>query len=198
VEGVDLRKVVAGDRSPDGNGTLAIVRGIEVGHIFQLGEKYSAAMDATVLDEQGRAVTPVMGCYGIGVTRIVAAAIEQRHDELGIIWPQSIAPFEIALAPINLHKSKRLREATDGLYARLLGAGFEVLYDDRNVRPGVMFSDLELIGIPHRVVLGERGLDAGQFEYKGRSDEQAQHLPMDELMDFLHAKRKAHETPATA
>jgi prolyl-tRNA synthetase len=198
VEGVDLRKVVAGDRSPDGNGTLAIVRGIEVGHIFQLGDKYSAAMDATMLDEQGRAVSPVMGCYGIGVTRIVAAAIEQRHDERGIIWPQSIAPFEIALAPINLHRSKRLREATDGLYTRLLRAGFEVLYDDRNVRPGVMFSDLELIGIPHRVVLGERGLDAGQFEYKGRSDEQAQHLPMDELMDFLHAKHKAHETPATA
>jgi prolyl-tRNA synthetase len=195
VEGVDLRKVIAGDPSPDGHGRLAIVRGIEVGHIFQLGDKYSAALDATVLDEQGRAVTPLMGCYGIGVTRIVAAAIEQRHDERGIVWPQSIAPFEIALAPINMHKSQRLREAADGLYITLSEAGFEILYDDRNVRPGVMFSDLELIGIPHRVVLGERGLDAGQFEYKGRSDEQAQHLPRDELMECLHAKLRTPEPP---
>ncbi len=198
VQGVDLRKVVAGDPSPDGRGRLVIARGIEVGHIFQLGDKYSAALGATVLDEQGRAVTPLMGCYGIGVTRIVAAAIEQRHDERGIVWPQTIAPFEIALAPINMHKSRRLREAAERLYSALSQAGFEVLYDDRNVRPGVMFSDLELIGIPHRVVLGERGLDAGEIEYKGRGDEQAQHLPRDGLMEFLHTRLRPHEGPVTS
>lgn len=185
VKGVDIRNVIEGDPSSDGKGPLSIVRGIEVGHIFQLGTKYSEAMNATVLDEQGRAVTMTMGCYGIGVTRIVAAAIEQNHDQRGIIWPASIAPFQLALAPINRHKSQRLRAVADDLYQQLLAAGFEVLYDDRAVRPGVMFADLELIGIPHRVVISERGLDAGRVEYKGRTDEQSREVPLDELIGFL-------------
>ncbi|QKT02748.1 proline--tRNA ligase [Ectothiorhodospiraceae bacterium 2226] len=181
----DLRNVVAGDASPDGKGTLSIRRGIEVGHIFQLGTKYSAALGATVLDEQGQSIVMPMGCYGIGVSRVVAAAIEQNHDARGIIWPQAIAPFQVALVPINMHKSQRLREAADALYAALTDAGFEVFYDDRKERPGVMFADMELIGIPHRVVLSERGLDAGEIEYKGRSDDQAAQVPMAELAAFL-------------
>jgi len=181
----DIRNVVPGDPSPDGNGTLAIARGIEVGHIFQLGEKYSRAMNATVLDESGQAVVMSMGCYGIGVSRVVAAAIEQNNDERGIIWPQAIAPYQVALLPMNMHKSQRLREAAETLYRELTANGFEVLFDDRRERPGVMFADMELIGIPHRLVLGERGLDSGEIEYKGRRDSDSQNIPLDGVMDFL-------------
>ncbi|MBK1674612.1 proline--tRNA ligase [Ectothiorhodospira shaposhnikovii] len=181
----DLRNVAAGDPSPDGQGTLEIRRGIEVGHIFQLGDKYSKAMNATVLDEQGRSLVVTMGCYGIGVSRVVAAAIEQNHDERGIIWPAALAPFQVALCPINAHKSQRLREAAEDLYQRLQAAGIEVLMDDRNARPGVMFADMELIGIPHRIVLGERGLDAGEVEYKGRRDAEATMVPVAALESFL-------------
>ncbi|WP_455386089.1 proline--tRNA ligase, partial [Acidihalobacter prosperus] len=184
----DIRNVREGDSSPDGAGKLRIVRGIEVGHIFKLGRNYSEKLQATVLDEQGQPATMTMGCYGIGVSRVVAAAIEQNHDERGIVWPAPIAPFQVALAPINLHKSQRLREAAEALYAELVAAGFEVLFDDREVRPGVMFADLELIGIPHRIVLGERGLDAGQAEYKGRLDDKAQDVSLDGLVDFLRER----------
>jgi prolyl-tRNA synthetase len=185
VESVDLRNAVEGDPSPDGHGTLRIVRGIEVGHIFQLGEKYSRSMNATVLDEQGHAEVMTMGCYGIGVTRIVAAAIEQSHDQRGIIWPSPLTPFQIALAPINMHKSQRLRDATTNLYFTLQDAGFDVLFDDRNIRPGVMFADLDLIGIPHRIVISERGLDTGQVEYKGRQSARPQDVAWEELREFL-------------
>ncbi|SIT71244.1 prolyl-tRNA synthetase [Ectothiorhodosinus mongolicus] len=186
-EVADLRNVVAGDPSPDGQGVLQIRRGIEVGHIFQLGDKYSRALGATVLDEQGREQVVTMGCYGIGVSRVVAAAIEQNHDDKGIIWPNAIAPFQVALCPINAQKSQRLREAADALYDELCAAGFEVLYDDRGARPGVMFADMELIGIPHRVVLGERGLDAGEAEYKGRRDSNSTQVPLTELVSFLRS-----------
>lgn len=181
----DLRNVVEGDPAPDGSGPLSITRGIEVGHIFQLGTKYSEAMKATVLDENGRSVTMIMGCYGIGVSRIVAAAIEQNNDERGIIWPTPIAPFHVALLPMNMHKSQRLREAADQLYEELTAAGIEVLYDDREARPGVMFADMELIGIPHRVVISERGLDAGMVEYKGRRDAESRNIPRAEIIGFL-------------
>ena len=191
VEGVDIRNVTAGDPSPDNLGTLSIVRGIEVGHIFQLGDKYSDSMKATVLDENGQAQTLIMGCYGIGVTRIVAAAIEQNHDDRGIIWPLPIAPYQVALVPINMHKSQRLRAAADRLYTDLLDAGFEVLFDDRKARPGIMFADLELIGIPHRVVLSERGLDTGQIEYKGRRDGEAQIISTAGLIGFLKERMNA-------
>jgi prolyl-tRNA synthetase len=184
----DLRSVVDGDPSPDGRGTLRIARGIEVGHIFQLGQKYSAAMGASVLDEQGRSQLMSMGCYGIGISRIVAAAIEQHHDERGIAWPTPLAPFQVALVPINLHKSQRLREAAEALYARLREHAIDVLFDDRQARPGVMFADMELIGIPHRVVLGERGLDAGTVEYRARRDSAARDLPLDGIVDFLRAQ----------
>lgn len=187
-ESVDIRNVVEGDPSPDRKGALSIVRGIEVGHIFQLGEKYSKAMNATVLDEDGRAEMMTMGCYGVGVTRIVAAAIEQNHDARGIIWPTPIAPFQVTLAPINMHKSKRLAEAANGLYRKLSEAGIEVLFDDRKIRPGVMFADQELLGIPHRLVLSERGLDGGRIEYKGRRDEKAGDVPMDDIVEFLKAR----------
>ncbi len=187
----DMRNVVEGDPSPDGRGTLSIARGIEVGHIFQLGRKYSQAMNATVLDENGEAVVVTMGCYGIGVSRVVASAIEQNHDKQGIIWPDAIAPFQVALLPMAMHKSQRLREAVEALYQELTDAGLEVLFDDRNVRPGVMFADMELIGIPHRVVLGERGLDAGQVEYKGRRDEEPTMVPLTELVAFLKSKLDA-------
>jgi prolyl-tRNA synthetase len=186
----DIRNVREGDASPDGAGTLRIVRGIEVGHIFKLGRNYSEKLQASVLDEQGQPATMTMGCYGIGVSRVVAAAIEQNHDERGIVWPEPVTPFQVALAPINLHKSQRLREAAEALYAELVDAGFEVLFDDREVRPGVMFADLELIGIPHRIVLGERGLDAGQAEYKGRLDEKAQDVSLDGLVEFLRERCK--------
>jgi prolyl-tRNA synthetase len=181
----DLRLVRGGDRSPDGRGVLQIQRGIEVGHIFQLGDKYSKAMGATVLDEAGRALVLTMGCYGIGVTRVVAAAIEQNHDERGIIWPQAIAPYQLALLPMNLHKSVRVREAAERIYTQLSQVGVEVLFDDRRERPGVMFADADLIGIPHRLVVGERGLDAGRVEYKGRRDMESQEVPLTSLQDFL-------------
>ena len=185
---IDLRNVREGDPSPDGQGNLQIKRGIEVGHIFQLGRKYSEAMKAAVLDENGKAVTMTMGCYGIGVSRVVAAAIEQNHDERGIIWPQAIAPFDIALCPINMHKSQRLREAAEKLYNDLQDAGYTVLFDDRGERPGVMFADMELIGIPHRLVMSDRGLDAGSIEYKGRRDEDKQDIALSEIMAFITAQ----------
>ncbi len=181
----DLRNAETGDPSPDGNGTLEIVRGIEVGHIFQLGTKYSESMNAVVLNDTGRAEAMWMGCYGIGVSRIVAAAIEQNHDEHGIIWPQPMAPFQVALLPMNMHKSQRLREAVDGIYEALQDAGVDVLLDDRKVRPGVMFADMELIGIPHRVVIGERGLDRNMAEYRARGESENHDIPLDQLVDFL-------------
>jgi prolyl-tRNA synthetase len=182
---VDIRNVIEGDPSPDGKGRLQIKRGIEVGHIFQLGRKYSEAMKALVQDEGGRAVVMTMGCYGIGVSRVVAAAIEQNNDERGIIWPEAIAPFQIALLPLNAHKSQRLREAAEKLYEELQAAGFEVLLDDRKERPGVMFADMELVGIPHRVVFSEKGLDKGEVEYKGRRDSDNQYIPLVQIVDFL-------------
>ncbi len=181
----DIRNVVEGDPSPDGRGTLSIKRGIEVGHVFQLGRKYSEAMNATVLGDEGRAIHPWMGCYGIGVTRVVAAAIEQNHDEAGIIWPDAIAPFHIALVPMNAHKSQRVREESEKLYAELTEAGFEVLLDDRDLRPGAKFADHELMGLPHRLVVGDRGLDKGELEYKGRRDSDATMVPAGEILDFL-------------
>ncbi|MGE3480734.1 MAG: proline--tRNA ligase [Gammaproteobacteria bacterium] len=187
----DLRNVVDGDPSPDGRGTLAIRRGIEVGHIFQLGQKYSAAMDAACLDEQGRSVTMTMGCYGIGVSRIVAAAIEQNHDERGIIWPEALAPFAAVVLPLNAHKSHRVREAADRLYQELWEHGIETLYDDRGERPGVMFADSDLIGIPHRLVVAEKGLDAGTVEYKHRRGAEVRHIPLPELIPLLKSARTA-------
>ncbi len=186
--GADLRNVVEGDPSPSGRGTLKIARGIEVGHIFQLGCKYSEPMKAAVLDESGREVTLFMGCYGIGVTRIVAAAIEQNNDERGIIWPDPIAPFQVILVPLNLHKSDRVRTTTDRLYAELTAAGIEVLLDDRDARPGVKFADAELLGIPHRLVVGERGLEAGKLEYRHRRDSASTEFPADEALGFLRAR----------
>ena len=180
-DSVDLRNIVDGDPSPDGSGQLRILRGIEVGHIFQLGQKSSESMQATVLDEQGKSAAPYMGCYGIGVTRVVAAAIEQNHDDSGIIWPEALAPFQLALCPINYNKSETVREAADQLYEKCVAAGVNLLLDDRGLRPGAMFSDMELIGIPHRIVLSERSLKAGEFEYKGRRDESAQNQPLDDI-----------------
>ncbi|GGO75742.1 proline--tRNA ligase [Marinobacterium nitratireducens] len=181
----DLRNVVEGDPSPDGQGTLAIRRGIEVGHIFQLGQKYSEALGATVLDENGKSQVMDMGCYGVGVTRVVAAAIEQNHDERGIIWPDAIAPFHVALVPLNYDKSDEVRALADRLYAELRQAGYDVLLDDRKERPGVKFADMELIGIPHRVVISDRGIAAGTLEYKGRRDADNQHIAIDELLASL-------------
>jgi prolyl-tRNA synthetase len=185
----DIRNVVDGDPSPDGKGTLQIVRGIEVGHIFQLRTKYSDAMKAVYLDEKGTTQPMEMGCYGIGVTRIVAAAIEQNHDERGIVFPAPIAPFELALVPIGYHKSAAVREAADKLYAEIAAAGWDVLMDDRDERPGVLFADMDLLGIPHRVVLGERGLAAGKIEYKGRRDDKAQDIAAQDLLGFLEQRR---------
>lgn len=182
-EAADLRNVVDGDPSPDGQGSLSIARGIEVGHIFQLGTKYSDALGATVLDEAGRETVMTMGCYGIGISRIVAAAIEQNHDEQGILWPEPIAPFRIALLPMNMKKSARVREACNTLYAALQDAGIEVLFDDRDVRPGVMFADMELIGIPHRLIVGEKGLDKGIVEYKQGRSRDAEELPLGDVVD---------------
>ncbi len=187
----DLRNVVAGDPSPDGEGELELARGIEVGHIFQLGDKYSAAMKATCLDENGKSVTLTMGCYGIGVSRLVAAAIEQNHDERGIIWPTSIAPFQLVIVPINMHKSERLREAVDSFYADCKTAGIDVLVDDRKERPGVMFTDMELIGIPHRLVLSDRGLDNNTAEYRGRTDEASQDIALDAALSFIKERLEA-------
>ncbi|MBM3355113.1 MAG: proline--tRNA ligase [Betaproteobacteria bacterium] len=184
----DIRNVVEGDPSPDGKGTLRIQRGIEVGHIFQLRTKYSEALKATYLDDKGAAQPMEMGCYGIGVTRIVAAAIEQNHDERGIAFPRAMAPFEVALVPIGYRKSAAVREAADRLYAELVGAGVDVLLEDREERAGVLFADLELIGVPHRVVISERGLAAGTMEYKGRRDEAAVNPPLAEALRFLLEK----------
>jgi len=189
----DIRNAVAGDPCPTSqsnqcSGTLAIRRGIEVGHIFQLGTKYSEAMKATVLDEAGTAVTMPMGCYGIGVSRVVAAAIEQNHDDNGIIWPDPIAPFQIAIVPIGYQKSERVRAAADKLYNELRTNGFDVLLDDRNERPGVMFADMDLIGIPHRLVIGEKGLDKGAIEYKGRREKQANDLPLADITATLRKR----------
>ena len=181
----DLRNAVDGDPSPDGSGPITIRRGIEVGHIFQLGDKYSTSMGAVVLDDGGRAINLVMGCYGIGVTRVVAAAIEQNHDEKGIVWPVEIAPFHAVLLPMNMHKSVRLREAAEKLYAELTAAGVEVLFDDRQVRPGVMFADSELIGVPHRIVIGDRGLDAGTVEYRHRRDAESIDVALDEIVPHM-------------
>ena len=181
----DIRNVLAGDPSPDGKGVLSIRRGIEVGHIFQLGTKYSEAMKATVLDERGKAVTMLMGCYGIGVSRIVAAAIEQNNDQKGITWPASIAPFQIVLLPMNMHKSHRVRETSEKLYEQLVAAGIEVLFDDRKERAGVMFADMELIGIPHRLTVGERGIDAGIIEYINRNTMEKKELPVDGVIEEL-------------
>jgi prolyl-tRNA synthetase len=184
----DLRTVVEGDPSPDGKGTITLARGIEVGHIFQLGIKYSAAMKADIINEAGKNQTMIMGCYGIGISRVVAAAIEQNHDDRGIIWPDSLAPFQVALCPMNMHKSERLKEASEKLYQDLQAAGIEVLFDDRKVRAGFMFSDMELIGIPHRIVVGDRGLDMGTVEYKARTEQDSQEIPSTEIIDFLKAR----------
>jgi prolyl-tRNA synthetase len=181
----DIRNVQDGDPSPDGKGTLKILRGIEVGHIFQLGQKYSEAMQATVLDENGNSRVPSMGCYGIGITRVVAAAIEQNNDDRGIFWPDALAPFQLAICPINYHKSDTVKQTSDSIFQNCLDRGIEVLLDDRPLRPGVIFSDMELIGIPHRIVLSERGLGEEQFEYKGRRDESAQQIALEELPCFL-------------
>jgi prolyl-tRNA synthetase len=187
----DLRNVVAGDPSPDGKGKLEIARGIEVGHIFQLRTKYSQAMKASFLNESGEAKPFEMGCYGIGVTRIVAAAIEQNHDARGIVFPAPMAPFAACLVPIGYHKSAQLRDAAERLYAQMLHEGIDVLMDDRDERPGVLFADMELVGIPHRLVLSERGLAAGAAEYKGRRDEKPQDLPLKDVVDFVKSRLAA-------
>ncbi len=184
----DIRNVLAGEPGPDGQGTLEVARGIEVGHIFKLDTKYSEAMQAKVLDPDGKSVAMPMGCYGIGVTRIVAAAIEQNHDERGIIWPTAIAPFQIMIVPINLPRSARVREASTELYERLSGQGYEVLFDDRDARPGVKFADCDLFGIPVRLVIGERGLDAGTIECRGRRDPDSEEIPVSGLDDYLKGK----------
>ena len=191
-EVADLRNVQAGDPSPCGNGTLEIKRGIEVGHIFQLGTKYAEAMKATVLDENGKDRTMIMGCYGIGVSRVVAAAIEQNHDDNGIIWPDAIAPFHIGIVPMNMQRSEQVRETTDKLYQELTEAGFEVYVDDRDKKtsPGVKFADMELMGIPHRVVVSDRGLDVGTLEYKARRESDKQDIPVEELVEFLKSSIK--------
>ena len=183
-EVADLRNVQPGDPSPDGKGVLGIARGIEVGHIFQLGTKYSEALNAKVLDENGRESVMLMGCYGIGVSRVVAAAIEQNHDDKGILWPEPIAPFRVALLPMAMKKSYRVAAACEALYTEFQAAGIEVLFDDRDARPGVMFADMELIGIPHRVVVGERNLDAGMVEYK-RGRGEAELVPLEQIVARL-------------
>ena len=184
----DLRDVLAGDPSPDGKGLLELCRGIEVGHIFQLRTNYAEALKCTFLDESGQARTMEMGCYGIGVSRIVGAAIEQNHDERGIRFPAGIAPFDACIVPMGYTKSPAVKAAADALYAELKTAGIDVLLDDRNERPGVMFADMELIGIPHRIVVGDRGLGEGKLEYKGRNDAEAQMLPASDVITFLKAR----------
>ncbi|WJY15890.1 proline--tRNA ligase [Pectobacteriaceae bacterium CE90] len=184
----DIRNVVEGDRSPDGKGTLLIKRGIEVGHIFQLGTKYSEALKATVQGEDGRNQILTMGCYGIGVSRVIAAAIEQNHDDRGIIWPEAIAPFHVAILPMNMHKSFRVQEMTESIYQQLRAKGVDVLLDDRKERPGVMFADMELIGIPHTIVIGDRNLDNEEVEYKNRRNGEKQMLKTSEIVDFLLAR----------
>jgi len=190
-EYVDLRNVIEGDPSPDGKGTLSILRGIEVGHIFQLGTKYSEAMNATVLGENGKPVVMTMGCYGVGITRVVAACIEQKHDDNGIIWPTELAPFQLSIVPINYHKSEEVKAQADKLHDDLIEAGYDVLLDDRNMRPGAMFADHELIGIPHRVVISDRGLKEGQLEFKSRTADEAENVAQTEILTFISSKLSA-------
>lgn len=190
-EFADLRNIVEGDPSPDGLGNVLIRRGIEVGHIFQLGGKYSEAMNATVLDENGKSQTMTMGCYGIGVTRVVAACIEQNYDDNGIIWPASMAPFQIAIAPLNYNKSEEVKATADKLYKELVAAGYEVLLDDRNIRPGAMFADLDLLGLPHRIVISDRGLKNQQLEYKSRASADAEVIELADIHSIIKAKLEA-------
>jgi prolyl-tRNA synthetase len=190
-EVADIRNVLAGDPSPDGKGTLEICRGIEVGHVFQLGTKYSESMNATFLDENGKPARMQMGCYGIGITRILGAAIEQNFDDKGIIWPEAIAPFEVVLCPMGYDRSEAVRAEADKLYAALLAAGIDVILDDRGERPGVMFADWELIGVPHRLVIGDRGLKDGKLEYQGRRDSGATLLPVDDAANVVIEKVRA-------
>ena len=180
-----LLRLSVGDPSPDGHGLLQIARGIEVGHIFQLGTKYSEAMNAKVLNENGKNITVTMGCYGIGVSRIVASAIEQNHDDAGILWPDAMAPFQLAIVPLNMHKSEAVAECAADLYQQLRAAGVDVLLDDRNERPGVKFADMELIGIPHRIVIGDRALADGNIEYKSRRGAESELIPRDDILTFL-------------
>jgi prolyl-tRNA synthetase len=187
-QSVDIRNVQPGDPSPTGRGRLKIARGIEVGHIFQLGQLYSAAMNASVLDEQGNALTMFMGCYGIGVTRVVAAAIEQNHDANGIVWPDALAPFQVVLVPINYQKSARVQETADALYRDFNAAGIDVLLDDRDARPGVKFADSELLGIPHRIVIGERSLNAGNLEYRHRRETESTEIPATDPVGYVRDK----------
>jgi prolyl-tRNA synthetase len=184
----DIRNAVEGDPSPSGQGRLAIARGIEVGHVFKLGRKYSDAMNAKVLDDQGREIPMSMGCYGIGVTRVVAAAIEQNHDERGILWPGPLAPFQVILVALNLQKSARVRDTAEDLYRRLNSSGIETIFDDRDARPGVKFADADLFGIPHRIVIGDRGLEAGTVEYRQRRETESQDVPVGEIEKFLRER----------
>jgi len=184
----DLRNVVAGDPSPDGKGVLAIQRGIEVGHVFQLGTRYSQDMKATFLDENGKPQLMQMGCYGIGVTRILGAAIEQNFDDKGIVWPAALAPFEVVICPMGMDRSEAVKTETENLYASLLAAGVDVILDDRGERPGAMFADWELIGVPHRIVIGDRGLKDGKLEYLGRRDAAASAVPVQEMQAFILQK----------
>jgi prolyl-tRNA synthetase len=187
----DIRNVVAGDPSPDGSGNLEIRRGIEVGHIFQLGTKYSKEMNAKILDENGKSQLMTMGCYGVGISRIVASCIEQNNDDKGIVWPAAMAPFQIAIAPLNYHKSEEVKKTADDLYQSLMEAGYDILLDDRNIRPGAMFADLELIGIPHRVVISDRGLKNQQFEYKSRTAEDAELIEAGDALEFIKGQLKS-------
>jgi prolyl-tRNA synthetase len=187
----DIRNVVDGDPSPDGKGTLEILRGIEVGHVFALGSVYSQAMGATYLDAQGQSQVLEMGCYGIGVTRVVAAAIEQNNDARGIVWPAAMAPFAVAIAPVGYDRNEAVKSLADRLHDELLAAGVEVLLDDRGERPGVMFADLELIGIPHRVTIGDRSLKEGNVEYQGRRDAAPTPVPIAEIGRFINERLQA-------
>lgn len=187
-EAYDLRKVKEGDISPDNQGQLRSCRGIEVGHVFQLGDKYARAMNAAVINEEGQLQTMIMGCYGLGITRVVAAAIEQHHDENGIVWPQNIAPFQLVIVPINSHRSQQVKESAESIYQQLLQLGYEVLLDDRNERPGVLFADSDLMGIPHRIVVSERNLQQNALEYKARNSDEVISISLDELSNFLSAR----------
>jgi len=193
---VDLRNVIEGDPSPCGKGQITIARGIEVGHIFQLGQTYSEKLNCTVLDENGKSIVTTMGCYGIGVSRVVGAAIEQHHDDNGIVWPTAMAPFQVTLIPMNMKKSERVREAAEKLYNELKDAGIDVLFDDRDARPGVMFADCELIGIPHRVVIGDRSLDNGEVEYRARTADDNEMMPLEGFVETLRNKINAELTSA--
>jgi len=185
IEHTDIRNIQEGDPSPDGHGSIKIKRGIEVGHIFQLGDKYSRELNASVLDENGKEKIMTMGCYGIGVSRVVAATIEQNYDDQGIIWPLPIAPFQLSLIPINMTKSEAVATYCESLYQQLSSKGIEILFDDRNLRPGMMFADHELIGIPHRLVVSEKGLIAGNLEYRARSSDSNESIAIDQVETFL-------------